>query len=116
MLGTIRNTASPYISKIKGSMAYNTMMFGADITRIRAKGAGNLTSAQVAAAPAVVGAGAGGIYGMFSDDTSVIGGAFKGALAGGGVGAAVNYGIGKTVLGGMRKKGTGALRQTPRLT
>lgn len=41
---------------------------------------------------AAAGAAVGGTYGMFSDDSSVLGGAFKGAIAGFGAGKLARFG------------------------
>ena len=41
---------------------------------------------------AAIGAGVGGTVGMFSDDTSMMGGAFKGAIVGAGAGRLARFG------------------------
>lgn len=110
-MGIIKNTASSFIETAKAVNGYigtapsmtgvkrtrDRIMTGARVSKIMS-GAYGLSDTHAALAPAVAGGAAGGIYGMFSDDTSVIGGAFKGALAGGAIGAGVNYGIGRKAM------------------
>lgn len=79
-----------------------------DAMRYAAKGLGGLSQMSNAGLGAIAGGIAGASYGAFSDNTSVLGGAVKGALGGAGlVGAARLGSVGMGAFGRARRRGLG---------